>query len=93
MMTFALLAAGCGLQGVRRTPARLQVVSDPPSARILVNDRLVGTGETLAEAPHETRPGSYRITVEASGYFPHDLELELPAGTTTMQISLRPIPE
>jgi hypothetical protein len=46
----------------------------------------------LDKKPARLTPGPKRVTVEAPGYFPHDLEIDLPAGTTTINIKLRPIP-
>ena len=32
------------------------------------------------------------MTVQAEDHFPHDMELDLPPGETTLTIELRPIP-
>jgi hypothetical protein len=32
------------------------------------------------------------MTVQAEDHFPHDMELSLPAGETTVTVELRPIP-
>jgi hypothetical protein len=32
------------------------------------------------------------MTITADDHFPHDMELDLPPGTTTLTIELRPVP-
>ena len=32
------------------------------------------------------------MTIQAEDHFPHDMELDLPAGETTITVELRPIP-
>ena len=85
-------AVDCGAPEVRREKALLEMRVDPPDARISVDDRFVATGRVAAAHPIELEPGPHQVTLEAPGYFPHDLELELPAGTTTIDVRLRPIP-
>jgi len=46
----------------------------------------------LAAEPKALIPGMHLMTVTADDYFPHDMELDLPPGTTTVEIELRPIP-
>jgi hypothetical protein len=90
-----VLAAGAGCGGVqkgKRAAAELRVLADPPSAVVQVNERFVGAARVLDKKPARLTPGPKRVTVEAPGYFPHDLEIDLPAGTTTINIKLRPIP-
>jgi hypothetical protein len=85
--------AGCGAAPpVRPAPASLHVVTEPETARVIVDERPAGTGRVLALRPLLLSPGAHRITVLASGYFPHDLELDLPSGATTVRIALRPVP-
>jgi hypothetical protein len=33
------------------------------------------------------------LTITADGYFPHDLDLDLAPGTTTVRVALRPVPQ
>lgn len=73
-------------------PAELAVVAHPATARVYVNDRFVATARRLSRRPHTLRPGVCFVTVRAPGHFPHDLRLDLPAGRTTVEIRLRPIP-
>jgi len=92
LVLVVLVSAGCGGAQVRRDPAMLRVIAQPDSADVLVEGRFVGVGRTLAARPAPIRPGTHHITVQARGYFPHDLELQLPAGETTVRIALRPVP-
>lgn len=88
----ASMAAGCG--GAQRTQerARVRFVITPDNARVYADERFVGSARVLARRPFQARPGPRRFTVTADGYFPHDLELDLPSGTTTVEIRLRPVP-
>lgn len=84
--------ADCGATEVRRERALLELHVEPPEARIRVDDRFIASGRVAAARPIELTPGQHQLSVEAAGYFPHDLELDLPVGTTTVEIHLRPVP-
>jgi len=58
----------------------------------VVQGRFVGAARVLAMRPAKVKPGKHRLTVEASGFFPHDAELQLPPGVTTVDLKLRPVP-
>jgi hypothetical protein len=68
------------------------VVTEPESASVIVDERPAGTGRVLALRALTLDPGVHRVTVIASGFFPHDLEVDLPEGVTTLRIALRPVP-
>ncbi len=89
----AVSLLSCGYQNVRETPARLQVIAEPEEASVYVDERFAASARVLAQRPRSVRTGSHRITIRAPGYFPHDVEVDLPAGTTTIRISLRPVPQ
>jgi hypothetical protein len=57
-----------------------------------VDDQYAGNGRLLASRPLALKPGVRFVTFEAPGYFPHDIKLDLPPGTTTIEVKLRPIP-
>jgi len=88
-----LLFASCGVQNVREPPARLQVIAEPENARVYVDERYMATARVLERRPQQLRTGPHRVTIEAPGFFPHDVEVDLPSGTTTIRISLRAVPE
>lgn len=87
------VAAGCGMQGRPPTRSTLRVVASPETARVFVDDRFVATSRVLAQQPLVLSPGRHLLTLEASGHFPHDLEIDLPTGETTVEIELRPVPQ
>jgi hypothetical protein len=90
---FALCAsAGCG--GAQRAEPRAEVrfVIVPETARVYTDERFVGSARVLAQRPAQFRRGPRRFTITADGHFPHDLEVDLPQGTTTIDIRLRPVP-
>ncbi len=85
------LAVGCG--GARpRDSAQLRVIAEPDTARVYLNDHYVATARVLARRPETVRTGTHFLTITADGFFPHDVELDLAAGLTTVEISLRPVP-
>ena len=56
------------------------------------NDRFVGSAHLLQKQPKALPTGVKYLTFKAPGYFPHDLQIKLPAGETTVNVKLRPIP-
>ena len=84
---------GCGAaQHPKEQPAELRVIAVPEGALVEVNERSVGSARVLAQRPAKLKAGIKRISVSAPGYFPHDLEVDLPAGETKIEITLRPVP-
>jgi hypothetical protein len=55
----------------------LQVIAQLESAGIHLEDRFAGSARLLARRPVDFAPGTRRITVQADGDFPHDVEVEL----------------
>jgi len=97
LRALALAAVACALLGCgAATPAperaQLRVVAEPLEARVYVDDRFVATARRLARRPETLRPGVHHVTISAPGHFPHDVELDMSPGLTTVEISLRPIP-
>jgi hypothetical protein len=84
--------AGCGASTPATPRAQLRVVAEPPGASVYVDDRFVATARRLARRPEPLPPGVHYVTISAQGYFPHDLEMDLPQGVTTVNIRLRAIP-
>ncbi len=88
-----LAGAGCTKSNtVREEPARLQVIVVPPDASVQVDGHYFGRARVLEAEPKALSPGIHLMTITADDHFPHDLELELPPGTTTVRVELRPIP-
>lgn len=86
--------AACG--GAPRTSAsataEVRFVLSPDTARVYTDERFLGGARVVAQRPIQLRTGPRRFTITAEGYFPHDLEVDLPPGTTTIRVALRPIP-
>jgi hypothetical protein len=83
---------GCGMQGVETTPAKLRVIAEPKTASVYVDDRYLGSAQVLEARPQPLDSGDHLVTVRAPDYFPHDFKVTLQPGTTTVEVSLRPIP-
>lgn len=89
----ALVALGCAKQGtVAPEPARLKVLATPSDASVYIDGHYFGRATVLAQEPKPLAPGLHLMTVQAADHFPHDLELDLSPGLTTLEITLRPIP-
>lgn len=92
-LLLVLVAMGCAKQGtVAPEPARLQVVAVPADASVYIDGHYFGRASVLSQEPKALAPGAHLMTVQADAYFPHDMELELPPGVTTLNIELRPVP-
>lgn len=93
VLLIAFGAVGCAKKdAVRQEPARLKVVAHPSNASVYVDGHYFGRAKVLAIEPKALLPGMHLMTVTANDYFPHDMELDLPPGTTTVEIKLRPMP-
>lgn len=91
-LCFCVLAACGGTQRPKPPVAELRTLVEPPTARVQVDEQFVGAARVLAQRPAGLKPGVHRLTVEAPGYFPHDMELDLKPGVTKVELKLRPVP-
>lgn len=88
-----VVSAGCGgSRASTEATGQVRFVITPETARIYTDEHFVGTARVLSVRPADFRVGPRRFTITADGYFPHDLEVELVPGTTTVEVSLRPVP-
>ena len=89
----ALTVLGCAKPGtLAPEPARLQVIATPHNASVYIDDHYFGSATVLSQEPKALPPGLHLMTVQAEDHFPHDQELDLPPGLTTLTVDLRPIP-
>ena len=87
----ALFVACAGVPQPAQT-AEVRLIIEPATARVYTDERFVGGARVLATRAVSFRAGPRRLTITADGFFPHDLDLDLPPGTTTVRVALRPIP-
>lgn len=83
---------GCSAGPRPVSNATVRFVLEPATARVYTDERFLGGARVVAVRPIELRAGPRRFTITADGYFPHDLDVELPPGLTTIRVSLRPVP-
>jgi hypothetical protein len=88
----AALLGGCYMQATPPKVAKLRVIAEPKTTTVYIDDRYVGSARVLEKRPKALEPGVKYVTFKAPNHFPHDVRLDLPAGTTTVQMKLRPIP-
>ncbi|MDH5491021.1 MAG: PEGA domain-containing protein [Myxococcales bacterium] len=91
-LSIGAVGSGCGMQPRRPQVASLRIETEPLAARIYIDGRYMGAGRALSRRPVHLRPGSHQVTIAAPGFFPHDLELDLPVGETRVRAALRPVP-
>ena len=72
--------------------AELRVRPVPEDALVRIDDETVIDGRAIAAQPVRLRTGTHLVSIEADGYFPHDMTVELPAGETAIDVRLRPLP-
>lgn len=93
LLASALLAfPACGARQPARQQAEVRFLIEPTEARVYVEDRFVGAAVVLRRRAERFPAGMRHFTVTAPGHFPHDVEVDLPPGTTTIRLRLRPIP-
>jgi hypothetical protein len=86
------ILGGCYSEMPRPQVANLRVVAQPDTTTVYIDDVYVGSARVLAKQPKALKPGVKFITFKAPDYFPHDVRIDLPEGTTTIEMKLRPIP-
>ncbi len=92
-LALSLVALGCANKHtIAPELARLQIVTTPPNASVYIDGHYFGRATVLSQEPKALAPGMHLMTVQAEDHFPHDMELELPRGLTTITVELRPIP-
>jgi len=86
------MSVGCYSQVHYARPAKLRVVAVPATTTVYVDDQFVGSARVLSVRPKTLHPGIKHISFKAPKHFPHDVRVNLPEGTTTIEMKLRPIP-
>ncbi len=86
------LAAGCAGGPRARERAEVRFYIEPDTARVYADDRFVGAARVLARRSEPFPPGRRHFTITAPDHFPHDVEVDLPSGETTIRLRLRPVP-
>lgn len=90
-----MLLMACGCYGAAPPPrtAKLRVLAEPITTTVYIEGQYIGSARVLATIPKTLKPGVAYLTFQAPGYFPHDIRVQLPPGTTTITMKLRKIPE
>ena len=92
LLLSAAAASGCVTVPQEARMAYLKVVAEPRQTTVYSNDRFLGSAHLLQKQPKALPPGTKYLTFKAPGHFPHDLQIKLPVGETTVKVKLRPIP-
>ena len=72
----------------------LRLSGTPGDALVTVNDRYIDKLGRVSQRGIKLPPGSYRLTVEQVGFFPHDEIVEIEADKPRqLKVQLQPIPE
>lgn len=92
VVLLAVTAMGCAGAPRAREAAQVRFMIEPDTARVYADDRFVGAARVLARRPERFAPGPRHFTITAEDHFPHDVEVDLPSGVTTIRLRLRPVP-
>jgi hypothetical protein len=90
LFALALLAAGCATtrHGV------LRLAGAPADALVTIDDVYVGKLVRLEEFGLSLIAGEHRVTIEATGYFPEDRLVVVPAdGSAKIHVTLEQLPD
>jgi hypothetical protein len=90
------IGVGCEPARTARMPTvSLRVRGAPPEATVVIDDNTLGTFDFVAAHGVALVPGTHRITVAASGYFPWDqaVEAKVGSGSISLQVTLIRIPD
>lgn len=95
------LALGCallfslGCAGSRRPASGILLLHlKPPEARVLLDDRYIGSAAQLSAHPLKLDAGLRRLEISAEGCYGARREARvLPAGRVELSVELLPIPE
>lgn len=93
VLAFAL----CACHGAKSTGPRskLTLSGTPPEAAVLIDEQPIGTLAMVQKLGVALPPGQHRLTVQADGYFPADLLVDVDAhgGVIRRSIQLTALPE
>jgi hypothetical protein len=89
----ALLLGACYGQLPPERTAHLRIVAEPATTTVYVDGEYFGSARVLAEQAKPLTAGPRLVTFMAPGYFPHDVQLDLAPGETTVRMKLLPIPK
>lgn len=92
LLVLSWTIVGCYSQVHYARPAKLKVVAVPATTTVYVDDQFIGSARVLSVRPKTLQPGIKHISFKAPKHFPHDVRVDLPEGTTTIEMKLRPIP-
>jgi PEGA domain len=97
LLPFAVgIGIGCEPARTARMPTvSVRVRGEPPDAAVLIDDNALGTLDFVAAHGVALVPGTHRVTVAASGYFPWDqvVEAKVGSGPISLQVTLIRIPD
>lgn len=89
----ALGLGACYGQAPPQRIANLRIIAEPATTTVYVDAEYFGSARVLAKHGKPVRAGQRLVTFMAPGYFPHDVQLDLAPGETTVRMKLLPIPK
>ncbi len=86
-----VLASGCAH---RAATGLLILRARPPEARVLLDDRYIGSAGALSARPLRLNAGHRRLELSAEGHYPARRDAEItPNGTAELTVELHAVPE
>jgi hypothetical protein len=91
----SLVAAGCAARAPSRPPldALLSLTVEPPDATVRVDDRVIGSGRSIAGRWVAVAHGAHRVAVNAPGFDRFEEDIDLAPGRHERTVRLDPTPE
>jgi hypothetical protein len=81
---------GCPQSVPPTTSLRVFPADDAPKwARVTIDDQPIGALSTVAKRGVALPPGKHRITIEATGYFPWDAEVDAGEGGGLVKLDVK----
>lgn len=91
LMALAAAEAGCTPMASQKVSLRMK--GTPRDASVTIDDQYVGALAYVAARGVALPPGKHRITVEKTGYFPWDREVEATGEPIFLDVVLTKVPD
>ena len=90
IVAFVAFALGCSPSIPRTTSLHVASdATDPPYARVTIDDQPVGALITVVKRGVALPPGKHRITIEADGFLPWDRDVDAGEGGGVVDVDVK----
>lgn len=89
VLLLALALAACRGAASTGPRSKLTVTGTPSDAAVLIDEQPIGSLAVVSKRGVSLPPGQHRLTVQADGYFPADLLIEVDRSGGVLQRSVK----